>query len=108
MSVQCYCLYIFSRFSCLQLLDQSMDRKKAKVHNDELKQREKLATSLFLGARANLLRDKVALVAARKKYSSLAELLNDPSTDHQQVRACCASTLFHCDFFEINKIQGRH
>ncbi len=55
------------------------------MHNDELKVRDEYAASLAIGARADFLRDKAALVAARKKYSALAALLTDPSTDHQQV-----------------------
>jgi hypothetical protein len=72
-------------FRASQLLEESINRKKATVHNDELKVREEYAASLAIGARANFLRDKAALVAARKKYSALAALLDDPATDHQQV-----------------------
>jgi len=55
------------------------------VHNDDLKAREEYAAALAIGSRADYLRDKTALKTARAKYASLAELLDDPSTDHEQV-----------------------
>lgn len=66
-------------------LETRMNRKRATVHNDDLKAREEYAASLAIGTRADYLRDQTSLATARAKYASLAELLNDPSTDHEQV-----------------------
>lgn len=66
-------------------LEERINRRKAKVHNDDLKAREEYAAALAIGSRADYLRDETALKTARAKYASLAELLDDPSTDHEQV-----------------------
>eukprot|EP00287_Rhodomonas_sp_CCMP768_P007101 CAMPEP_0196729806 /NCGR_PEP_ID=MMETSP1091-20130531/10063_1 /TAXON_ID=302021 /ORGANISM="Rhodomonas sp., Strain CCMP768" /LENGTH=605 /DNA_ID=CAMNT_0042072725 /DNA_START=13 /DNA_END=1830 /DNA_ORIENTATION=+ len=62
-----------------------MQKLKAEQHNDKLRGKEEEEASKAIGARANFLRDKAALDAARGKYKSLAELLSDKSTDHAEV-----------------------
>eukprot|EP00960_Hanusia_phi_P060486 764518-Hanusia_phi.AAC.3 len=66
---------------------REMRKDQARIHNDRLLARERLARGQELKARANLLRDVAALKAAHKKYDSLEELLGDSKTDHHQVEA---------------------
>ena len=69
----------------MQDVEEAMEQLRAEAHNDRLRAGEEDAAAKAITSRANFLRDKAALHSARTKYSTLAQLLADPSTDHTQV-----------------------
>eukprot|EP00291_Cryptomonas_curvata_P008102 CAMPEP_0172188594 /NCGR_PEP_ID=MMETSP1050-20130122/22023_1 /TAXON_ID=233186 /ORGANISM="Cryptomonas curvata, Strain CCAP979/52" /LENGTH=373 /DNA_ID=CAMNT_0012863131 /DNA_START=73 /DNA_END=1190 /DNA_ORIENTATION=+ len=64
---------------------EATEQMRATAHNDKLHAREEAAAARAIRARANYIRDQAALDSAQSKYSTLAQLLADPSSDHTQV-----------------------